>query len=198
MESRPAPDAPDAAELVERIRSGDARAEAELVGRFGRGILLVLKRLVGDSSTANDLYQETFRLGLRKVRDGEVREPARVGGFLCALARNLAIEHFRRSARTETRPTEAFEPIPSPAPGALEGLLARERARLAREVLAGMRSERDRQVLRRFYLADEEKESICADLNLTPLQLHRILFRARERFRERWEALARDRWGRRK
>jgi RNA polymerase sigma-70 factor (ECF subfamily) len=36
----------------------------------------------------------------------------------------------------------------------------------------------------RFYLNEESKESICADLGVTELQFNVILFRARERFRQ--------------
>jgi RNA polymerase sigma-70 factor (ECF subfamily) len=56
-----------------------------------------------------------------------------------------------------------------------------------RKVLGELKSERDRQVLFRFYVAEEEKEKICASLGLTSLHFNRVLFRARERFRELYE-----------
>jgi RNA polymerase sigma-70 factor (ECF subfamily) len=55
-----------------------------------------------------------------------------------------------------------------------------------------MPNERDIQVLYRFYIADDEKEQICADLGLTSLHLNRVLHRARERFRELYERAMRD------
>jgi RNA polymerase sigma-70 factor (ECF subfamily) len=65
-----------------------------------------------------------------------------------------------------------------------------ERAALVRRVLAEMPSERDRQILFRFYLAEDDKESICLDLGLTSLHFNRVLFRARERYRELYEETA--------
>ena len=53
-----------------------------------------------------------------------------------------------------------------------------------RKVLKEMKGVRDRDVLFRFYLNDEDKESICRDLQLTELLFNQVLFRARNRFRE--------------
>ena len=57
-----------------------------------------------------------------------------------------------------------------------------------RQVLDELPVERDRQLLRQFYLRQESKERICADHGLTSLQFNRVLHRARERFRELWNA----------
>jgi RNA polymerase sigma-70 factor (ECF subfamily) len=170
-------------ELVRRIRAGDRPAEDELVRRYQRGVGAVLRRAGADPATADDLSQETFATSLRKIRAGEVREPERLAGFVCSLARNLAIEHFRKagSRRTAGSPDADFA---SPAPGPLEDLLRTERAAVVRKVLAEMPSERDRQVLFRFYLAEEEKDRICKDLGLSSLHFNRVVFRARERYRE--------------
>jgi RNA polymerase sigma-70 factor, ECF subfamily len=170
-------------EMVRRILGGDAGAEAELVRRFRRGVSVVLQRSGAESPAADDLSQEAFALALRKIRAGEVRQPERLAGFLCSLARNLAIEHFRRvGARRSAGPPD--ENLPSAAASPLEELLQTERAATVRKVLAELPSDRDRQVLFRFYLAEEDKDVICKDLGLTSLHFNRVVFRARERYRE--------------
>lgn len=68
-------------------------------------------------------------------------------------------------------------------------LLRKEKARAIRQVLRQLNSERDREVLYRFYIAEEHKEQICADLGLTNLHFNRVLYRARERFRELCERI---------
>jgi DNA-directed RNA polymerase specialized sigma subunit len=45
-------------------------------------------------------------------------------------------------------------------------------------------SERDRDVMYRYYIAEEDSEQICADLGLTKAALRNILFRASKRIRE--------------
>jgi RNA polymerase sigma-70 factor (ECF subfamily) len=53
-----------------------------------------------------------------------------------------------------------------------------------RQVIRELGTERDRDILLRFYIAEEDKERISADFGLTSLQFNRVLHRARERYRE--------------
>jgi len=176
-----------AAELVGRIRAGDAAAESELVARYRRGVTIVIHRASSDASAVDDLYQQTFQIALEKIRRGDVREPEKLSGFICSLARNLVIDHFRRvAARRFTSPVEGARAA-DPAPGPLESLLRVEKASIVRRVLAELPSERDREILFRFYIGEDEKNAICRDLGLTSLHFNRVLFRARERYRELYE-----------
>ena len=173
----------DPQEIVRRIRERDPEADAELVRRYQRGVSVILRRAGAGPPEADDLSQETFALALRKIRAGEVRQPERLAGFLCSLARNLAIEHFRRS-RSQRAAGDPDQEAPSPAASPLEELLRAERAATVRRVLDELPSDRDRQILHRFYLAEDDKETICRDLGLSSLHFNRVVFRARERYRE--------------
>jgi RNA polymerase sigma-70 factor (ECF subfamily) len=177
-----------AADLVSRIMAGDGQAEAELVERYSRGVTFVISRETGGASAADDLYQDTFRIALEKIRRGDLREPEKLSGFVLGIARNLVIDYFRRAARQDSL-TEIDEaaPLSHPAPSQLDELLRKEQAALVRRVIDELPSERDRQALFRFYIAEEEKESICADLGLTGVHFNRVLHRARERYRELYE-----------
>ena len=177
------------AALVHRIASGDPAAEAELVQRFSRALSFLLRRLTRDEALAEDLYQETFRLVIEKVRSGELREPERLPGFVTSLARNLFLGSVRRSGRRQKwqGDPETTDTAPDPSPGQLAKLLARERAATVRDVLAELHNDRDREILSRFYIADEPKEDICRDLELSDLHFNRVLFRARQRYKELFE-----------
>lgn len=178
-------------DLVRRIVSGDPAAEAELVQRFHRATSFLLRRLTRDEAAAEDLYQETFRLVIEKVRGGELREAERLPGFVSSMARNLFLGSARRDVRRRQRhedDPEAAETAPDPGPGQLAGLLARERAATVRRVLAELKNERDREILTRYYIADQDKEAICRDLQLSDLHFNRVLFRARQRYRELYES----------
>jgi RNA polymerase sigma-70 factor (ECF subfamily) len=175
------------AELVARILAGEKTAEAELVQRYKRGLSIILNRATGDRSLSEDLCQDTFQITLEKIRRGDIREPERLSGFICNLARNLATDHFRKSRRTQAfEDTDGADLIPAPAPSQLDRLMREEQAKMIRRLLAEL-SERDRQILLRFYIQEEDKEQICADLQLTSLHFNRVLHRARERYRERME-----------
>jgi RNA polymerase sigma-70 factor, ECF subfamily len=173
--------------LVDRIRTGDRAAESDLVSRYARGVRMIISRGTPDRSVVDDLCQETFRVALEKIRRGDVRDAKRLSGFMCALARNLTVEHFRRSRRAER---VAATDESDPAPSQLELLLADERAGIARQVLSELESDRDRQILFRFYVAEDAKAQICADLGLSSLHFNRVLFRARERYRALYQTIA--------
>lgn len=179
----------DPVELVRRIQAGEARAEAELVHRYREGLFFLLKRWTRDPETAEDLCQDTLRLALEKIRKGEVREPDRLAAYLRSLAKNLSTQLYRRCGeRTDLREDLApGEELPDRQPGALAALLQEEKARLAREVLQSLGSDRDRQVLLRYYLSEERAESICGDLGLSSEHFYRVLHRARQRYRRLFE-----------
>lgn len=175
-------------ELAARIQAGDRQAEQRLVESYGRGIAILLDRHTNGRPEAEDLFQETFRLVIEKLRRGELREPAKIPGFLAQIARSLAIEHYRKLQRRKTEAdSDAIAEVAEVSRGSsgpLSELLTREDAGLVRQVIRELGTERDRDILLRFYIAEEDKEHIKADLGLSSLQFNRVLHRARERYRE--------------
>jgi RNA polymerase sigma-70 factor (ECF subfamily) len=185
--------APDScATLVERICRGDADAETELVDRYARGIRMIISRASRDRSCVEDLCQETFRLALVKIRRGDVRDPDRLSGFMCSLARNITVDHFRRVAPIGSAGQESLADARDQSPSQLDRLLTHERVSVVRRVLSELGSDRDREILFRFYVAEESKADICADLGLTSLHFNRVLFRARERYRVLYEKISKS------
>ena len=183
--ARPPPAPPEsAADLVGRIRLRDGLADDELVRRYRRGVRIILRAESSDAAAVDDLFQETFRIALEKIRKGEIREPDRLSGFIAALARNLVIAHFRRVA-AQRAPSGSLHlaTVASPSPDPLEHLLSAERGTTVHDVLANLSLDRDRQILFRFYIAQDEKGAICRDMALASLHFNRVLFRARERYR---------------
>ncbi|HWM90849.1 MAG TPA: sigma-70 family RNA polymerase sigma factor [Thermoanaerobaculia bacterium] len=158
---------------------------------------ILLDRHTNGRPEAEDLFQDTFSLLLEKLRRGEMREPAKLPGFLAQIARSLAIEHYRKAQRRKTEPDSdaiaEVADVSGAGSGALSELLARENSGIVREVIQELGTSRDRDILLRFYIAEEDKESISADLGLSSLQFNRVLHRARERYR----ALFLERLGRR-
>ena len=174
--------------LAERIAAGDPAAEAELVARFRRGVVVIARRACGDVEQAQDVAQEVFRVALERIRSGAVNDPDRLPGFMASLARNLAVEadRARRECRRRGAGESEAQGVAARGASPLEAVLQAEEQRQAREVLEEVATGRDREVLRRVYLAGEHREEVCRALGLSRLQLTRVLFRARERFRALW------------
>lgn len=171
-------------ELVAAVQAGDRRAEEDLVELFGQGVAFLLERHASGRPEAEDLYQDTFLIALQKVRAGDLREPTKLPGFLSHLARNLAIEYYRKTTRRKTDPASGRLPERvDPDGDQLDLLVDRENAALVRRLLGELRSDQDREVLARFYLAEQDRQHIANELGLTSLQFNRVLHRARERYR---------------
>lgn len=173
--------------LVERIRAGDPQAEAELVESYRLGLSYLLRKVTGNPVLSEDLQQETFQVALRRIRAGELREPEKLSAFLRQTAKNLALREYRRNERVEELDGRDEEPghgLVDPGENQLGRVLRQETAGLVRQVLREMRSNRDRQLLYRYYIAEHAKEEICRDLGLSSLNFNLVLFRARERFRK--------------
>jgi RNA polymerase sigma-70 factor (ECF subfamily) len=173
------------AELARRIAAGDRRAENELVERYQRGVLYLLKRKARDPEVALDLRQETFRIAIEKLRAQGLAEAERIGAYLRGIAVNLAIADGRKTTRrATTADSDAVELLADPAAGPAETVSSDQVRAAVRSLLDELPVQRDREILIRFYLDDEEKESICAGLGVDSAHFNRVLFRAKQRFRE--------------
>jgi RNA polymerase sigma-70 factor, ECF subfamily len=181
-----------AADLAWRIAAGDASAEEELVRRYSRGILVLLRRSGAPPELADDLHQEVFRIVLERLRRRGLDDPAGLAAFLRGTARNLVIAERRKTARRRTEADdEELDRAVNPSPSQLSSVLLDEEAGIVRRLIGELPTDRDRQLLLRFYVAEEDKESICADLGLDSLHFNRVLFRARQRFKELLEQFQR-------
>ena len=81
-----------ATDLVVRVRQGERSAEAELVERYNRGLRYLLRRKTRDPELAEDLLQETWAVALERLRGPSIEDPGRLAGFLCGVARHLALK----------------------------------------------------------------------------------------------------------
>jgi RNA polymerase sigma-70 factor, ECF subfamily len=112
----------EAAGLVAAARDGDHAAFRELYRNYSRmvhGILLVRVPY----QAVEDLVQDVFLQAYRQLP--RLRDPAAVGGWLAAIARNLSRDHFRRARETsELTDTHAAPGNPSTAAEAAAALAA--------------------------------------------------------------------------
>ena len=84
--------------LLERARRYDAQALAEIYDRYAESIYRYAYRYVGDANLAEDLTSEVF-LKLLQVL-GTSRAPRQqLQGWLYRVARNLAVDWFRKQAK---------------------------------------------------------------------------------------------------
>jgi RNA polymerase sigma-70 factor (ECF subfamily) len=172
-------------ELVRRIHAGDRRAEAQLVQRYQRGLLYLMRRRTRDPELAADLTQETFRIAIEKLRKSPLEQPERIAAYLRGTAVNLASAERRKNVRrATTADSDAVETLIDPAAGPFEHVSSEQVQRAVRALLKELPVQRDREILTRTYLDEQDKSSICAALGVDSEHYNRVLFRAKQRFGE--------------
>jgi RNA polymerase sigma-70 factor, ECF subfamily len=183
VEGQTAPTAgPPQADVAAPLSDPVSRLSA--VYRDYPGLRALILRRVRDPEVAADILQDAAVTTLEKLRSGEIAHPEKLGGYLYRVALNHLRNH-RRKDRTAVSSPEGLEGLRDAEDDPDWERVGRpEWAAAARRVLEELPAPRDRQVLIRFYLNDEAKEQICRDLRLTQENFNRVIFRARNRFRE--------------
>jgi RNA polymerase sigma-70 factor (ECF subfamily) len=82
------------AELVHAARTGDATSLGLLLERYRASLYAAALQILGRRSAAEDAVHETFVVALQRLDD--LRDPAAVGGWLHAVARNVCRMELRR------------------------------------------------------------------------------------------------------
>lgn len=166
------------AELVARILSGDCKAEEELAERYRQGILIVITKATGDPVVAADLCHDTLVRTFRAIKRHRLREPEKLPAFIWGIAQHVVTEHRKKAYKNPTQVITDDQFVDS-APSQFDLLLRKENAEILHRVLNGIRA-KYRELLNRYYLAEEEKGSICRDLGISERQFNVTLFRARK------------------
>jgi RNA polymerase sigma-70 factor (ECF subfamily) len=127
------------ADLVARCRSGDEAAWRELVAQHTRRVFGVAYRFVGKVDDAEDLTQEIFvklYQNLERYRPGD----GSFATWLMTLARNHAIDDYRRRRQERLRRAEDPAILEHVASGADSPLRALERQDRVALVHRGLRA----------------------------------------------------------
>ena len=171
--------------LVDRIRNGDPAAETELVRRFSRPLMTMLRHRTGDIQHAEDLHQDTFVVVLQRLRAGGIEDPARLSAFLHKTALNLLIGDYRKQSRRKTHAdTDLVQREADHDSDQLGNLIRAESDRAVRAMIQELPNPRDRELLYRFYILQQEKPIVCQALGLSTEHFDRVISRARGRFRQ--------------
>ena len=162
-----------------------SKSEIEsLIAKEYVGLRLLIARRTGDVNVAADLLNDAVCTTWEKWQAGRIERPEQIAGYIFKVAMNM-LRNWRRAKaeRPELRANaKALDSLEQDAPGA-EGI-EESLAAQVRKLLQSMDLQRDRLVLVRFYLNEEDRDTICRDMDLTPAQFARVLHRAHGRLRK--------------
>ena len=140
-------------ELIAAFKGGDAEALGLLMERHKAAVYGYLLRLTGRPDAADDLFQEVF---LKLVKNPSAYgEREKLKAWLFTVARNAAMDYFRKEGSRGEVPLEGYDGQPGPAdfmasaePGPAEAFYGKARGARIDAALAAL-SEDQREV---FYL----------------------------------------------
>ncbi|RIJ37249.1 RNA polymerase sigma factor [Pontibacter oryzae] len=86
--------------LVSLYIQGNESAFEQLVNRHKNKVYTTILLIVKDSYTAEDLMQDAFIKAIHTMKGGRYNEEGKFSSWICRIAHNLAIDHFRKEKRS--------------------------------------------------------------------------------------------------
>ena len=153
-------------ELLGSVARGDEGALRRLHDLTCRRLLGLLRRLLGDEATAEDVLSEVY---VQAWRRAERFDPGRGSGWLwlVTIARRRAIDRARSHAVRPATPLEEShgQALPDPEPGPSDHVLGSEAAERVRVAVRSLPAEQ-RQVLEASFLGGQSHSEVAEALDL--------------------------------
>ncbi len=172
--------APSYAEIVENVRNEIPEGLDQLYRVF-RTLAVSLRRQIGFQDF-EDRMHDIFLVVVEAIRDGRLREAEALTSYIHGVARlstyssiGVQVRHRRMSSSLRYWVKKKSE-MGTPE----DEIEHRQRVQLMREMLASL-SDKERNVLTRFYLREQSKEQICKEMELTETQFRLTKSRAKQR-----------------
>jgi RNA polymerase sigma-70 factor, ECF subfamily len=169
--------------LVEQIAKGDRAAMDQLYLTLINGLRAQLNRQL-PPDLAEDRAHNVFVVAVKAILSGQLRDPARLPAFIRTVAQRQIADAIRSISRARSVELDSgLVPLPDLRDDPEQELAQQQKLTCLRSALASL-SPRDREILTRFYLDEQDAERICGEMNLTPTQFRLFKSRAKGRLTE--------------
>ena len=174
----------DWALLVQQIKAGSDEGMEQLYRLFSRGIRYYLCRQLGPQEL-EDKVHDTFLIVVNAIKRGDLREPERLMGFVRTVVRRQVAAYIEQAVHTrrEQAELETGISVADRSQNPEQSAIVKQKAELMKSALAAL-SQRDRDILIRFYLQEQPQEQICREMSLTETQFRLLKSRAKAKFGE--------------
>jgi len=170
--------------LVDQVRRGEDAGMEQLYKLFSRGIRYYLCRQLG-AQELDDKVHDTFLIVVHAIQRGDLREPERLMGFVRTIVRRQVAAYIDEAvhSRREQADLDTGHVVADLNENPEQIAMARQKADLMKAVLASL-SQRDREILERFYIREQPQDEICQEMHLSETQFRLLKSRAKARFGE--------------
>lgn len=181
-------DAKEDRELVSALLAGDRKATAEFVARYSdRLFSYVWQRMLPRTDVVEDLVQDCLLIAWRSL--SQYRGEASLEAWLLGIARHCVEGHYRKRLRESLEQLEedgvpaaiaGFEPL-------WDAEMDQQRLRERTQCVLAALPEAYSIALQWRYWEKRSTREMAASTGKTEKSMERLLARARECFRRRWE-----------
>lgn len=170
-------------QLVLRAQRGDRDAFGQLYASHAQRIFGVCLQILGDPEDAADAVSGTFVKAMEHL--GSLREPNAFSGWLCTIARNLALSRIAERQRTCHMPIELEAEVPDRRVDSDPAIEAerRETSNLLTEAAETM-NPRYRQVYDLHIRRGWDADRLAKTLGVTTAHAYVLVSRVKEALRE--------------
>jgi len=172
-----------------RLRAGDAASESELARLFYPHLMAMAASRLSDRETAREVVQDALLAVILALRQGRLREPEKLPGFVVGTGRNLINSRVRSLAQRPDPITLGLEEaaIPDPDPDSAESVLEKEeREDVVLEALERLKAV-DRGILYLTLARGLNPREIALEMGLRPETIRLRKSRALSRLRRKLE-----------
>ena len=175
----------DNQQLLKRIFNGDHSAEQELAERYWKGLFYIVRQRCKDAQLAADITQDAILVVISKARAGKINEPKALTAFVRSTGLNLVSGHFRKEQRraTDAVGETQFE-VMDDRMDVSRVVESKQAVELVTRLIGEMPVERDKDILKSYFVEEQSKQDICKRLDLSLAHFDRVLYRARNRLKK--------------
>jgi RNA polymerase sigma-70 factor (ECF subfamily) len=174
----------DAETIVRLIQAGDPRGEEMLYAAFTRGLRYLAIRKVGYEQ-ADECVHDTFIALAKKIREGALREPAALLKYARTILERMIVDiHLeRRKWRADVDFDYLALTHADQAPTPDKAYETSTRSDVMKRALQQLRP-KEREILVRFYIQEEDQEKIRREMNLTHTQYRLLKSRSKSKLEQ--------------
>ncbi|MEL6675513.1 MAG: sigma-70 family RNA polymerase sigma factor [Bacteroidota bacterium] len=166
-------------ELIKGFMEGDDRCFEVLLSRYKSKVFTTIYLIVKDRSVAEDLFQDVMIKVVRMIRAGKYNEEGKFLPWVVRIARNLAIDYFRKMQRNpiqhESEDYDIFNNLQRSEGSSEDRIIREENARYIRKLIQRL-PDKQREVLIMRSYADLSFKEIA---EITDVSINTALGRMR-------------------
>ncbi|WP_324834191.1 sigma-70 family RNA polymerase sigma factor [Alloacidobacterium sp.] len=168
---------------LDSLCKGDRRTEEHFVQYFSELIHLKLRSRLNSRDAIEDVRQETFARIFVLLRGKEgVRNASALGALVNSICNHVLLEYYRSHSKSEGMEDASEIDIQSQDTDVLDTMVSKDTQKTVRQILEKL-SDRDRQLLKRIFLEERDKDEVCAEFGVDREYLRVLLHRAKLSFK---------------